>query len=334
MGMESNITELCFCGESVNQDESKQCSKCGITVCSSECLIKHSFNEHQSKDNIDLKPKLSVSKRPVNNNNNNENNKDNIKDIKDFYNYKNFSVVKLSNGRKVLGKGGSAEVCLVKHSIDGKFYAMKIIDKKKKNLKDLITHEINIHLKLINKHIIRLYSASETNDYFYLSLEYAENGNLFSEIKKNGKLSEKASRKYFLQCLEALIYLHSNGLVHRDIKPENLLLDKDMNIKVSDFGGTCYIKEDEERKTFFGTFEYMAPEIIEGGKYNASVDIWAMGILLYEMLHGYSPYRVIEKKEHIKMQYQIYENIFLDDIKFDKNLTEAAIDLIKSNFFK
>ena len=210
----------------------------------------------------------------------------------DYFYYKNFQIIKIGSTRQILGKGAFGEVNLVKNKKDGKVFAMKIIEKKKVHNMKIIKEEISIHLCLDNPNIIKLYSFSETNDYFYLLMEHAEKGNLYNEIKMSGGLSEEVSREYFIQVIHGISYLHSLGLAHRDIKPENLLLDKKKNIKICDFGGTAKIEEGEERKTFFGTYEYMAPEVIEGSNYNKGVDIWALGILLFELLHGHSPFRV------------------------------------------
>ena len=83
-------------------------------------------------------------------------------------------------------------------------------------------------------------------------------------------------------------YIHSKGIVHRDIKPENILLDKNTDVKLCDFGWSAL--QADIWKTFCGTYEYMAPEIFENFTYNYSVDIWSLGILLYELFHGHSPF--------------------------------------------
>ncbi len=251
----------------------------------------------------------------------------------DYFFFKNFQVIKYGSSKQILGKGAFGEVCLVKHKKDSRNYAMKMIEKKKVFNMNLIKEEISIHLSLDHPNIIKLYSFSETRDYFYLVMEHAERGSLYSEIKMTGGVTEEIARDYFIQVIHAISYLHSLGLAHRDIKPENLLLDKKKKIKLCDFGGAAKIEEGEERKTFFGTYEYMAPEVIEGNNYNKSVDIWALGILLYELLHGYSPFRILERKDNMKEYYQIYENIILtDDVIINNNLSEEVSHLIRSKF--
>lgn len=79
-------------------------------------------------------------------------------------------------------------------------------------------------------------------------------------------------------------------MVHRDIKPENIVMDKNFDCKLCDFGWSCLIEEDEERTTVCGTYEYMSPEIVYKSSHTSKVDIWCLGMLLYEMLHGDSPF--------------------------------------------
>lgn len=215
------------------------------------------------------------------------------KDPNDYFYYKNFQVTKVGNQRQILGRGAFADVCLVKSKRDGKHYAMKIVEKKKLQFSNLIKEEINIHFSLKHNNIIKLFSFSETTEYFYLIMDFASKGTLYNKIKQQKGIEENECRDYFIQVINAISYMHKQGLAHRDIKPENLLIDGDNNIKLCDFGGAVKIEEGKERSTFFGTYEYMAPEVIEGNNYNCSVDIWALGILLYESLHGYSPFRVM-----------------------------------------
>lgn len=78
--------------------------------------------------------------------------------------------------------------------------------------------------------------------------------------------------------------------MHRDLKPENILVDYNKTIKLSDFGWSVIFKDDEYRETVCGTYEYMAPEIFEKQRQTKKTDIWALGVLLYELTHGYAPY--------------------------------------------
>ena len=151
--------------------------------------------------------------------------------------------------------------------------------------------EINTHRRLIHNNIVRLHSHHEDSDNYYLIMDYSANGNLYQKLKKMKCFDEKSAFNYFIQACSAINFLHSNNLVHRDIKPENLLIDNDNNIKLCDFGW-CVELNLGNRVTFCGTYEYMAPEIVNELPYNNSIDIWSTGVLLYELIHGYSTFRV------------------------------------------
>ena len=104
-------------------------------------------------------------------------------------------------------------------------------------------------------------------------------------------MDEKTAFKYFIHTASAVLFLHENNLVHRDLKPENLLVDENNNVKLCDFGW-CVELSMGNRITFCGTYEYMAPEIIKEKPYNQGIDVWSLGILLYELVHCFSPFRV------------------------------------------
>jgi tRNA A-37 threonylcarbamoyl transferase component Bud32 len=196
---------------------------------------------------------------------------------------------------KIIGSGAFGDVFLVKNSIDGKLFAIKQLNREKIRENginnEIVYREINTHFKLIHNNIARLYDYHEDKKAFYLILEYIENGTLFNKIQKSNGLPEERALKYFIQVSSAIFFLHENQLIHRDIKPENCLIDKNDNVKLCDFGWTVEISKGE-RITFCGTYEYMAPEIIKEVPYNHMIDIWSLGVLLYELIHSFSPFRV------------------------------------------
>lgn len=152
-------------------------------------------------------------------------------------------------------------------------------------------------------------------------LEYAERGNLFNFIRKQRTLSEFQKVAIFEKVCSAVEYLHSQRVIHRDIKPENILLNAQFEVKLCDFGWAAALSANEIRNTFCGTYEYMAPEIYRNKNYDDKVDIWSLGILLYELLHGYSPFKGKAMKD-------VYSNIFNRKIRFEEGVCQEARRLI------
>ena len=155
---------------------------------------------------------------------------------------------------------------------------------------EVLKKEIKIHSSLVHPHIIEFYDFCDNQENYYIIMELAQNGNLDSYRKSKGFLEENEAFVYFLQTLLAIEYLHNRNIVHRDIKPENLLFDRDCNIKLCDFGWSDKQNEDFIRQTFCGTLHYMAPEIIRQEQYSYPVDIWSLGVFLYELTHGKTPF--------------------------------------------
>ena len=246
-----------------------------------------------------------------------------------FYSKNNFEYIRKNQKKVIVGEGAFAEVYLMKHKKDGNFYAMKQMDKSKLSAGgiscEMIYREILIQRRLNHDNIIKLYSSEEDDNKFYLIMEYAIGGTLFGKIKKskNG-FDEDTAFKYFIQASAAIAFLHENQLFHRDIKPENFLIDANGVVRLCDFGW-CRDLNEGQRNTFCGTYEYMAPEIVKDQPYSFPIDIWALGILLYELVHGYWPFRSIKNKDN---EDEIIQNIVKYKFKIEKPISKELEDLI------
>ena len=192
------------------------------------------------------------------------------------------------------------------------------------NMIDQINKEIEIMYKLDHPHIIKLYSHFEDNEDFCLIMEYASNGQLYSLIKKNKKLNQIKAKQYMKEIISAIQYLHTRcpPIIHRDIKPENILIDHEGRCKLADFGWSNFDNGRKNRDTFCGTPEYLAPEMINQSGHDKSVDIWALGILLFEMLTGRIPFNINEDK------IQLYNSIKILKINWTDDFPRLAKDLV------
>eukprot|EP00124_Ichthyophonus_hoferi_P001720 Ihof_evm3s98 gene=Ihof_evmTU3s98 len=186
-----------------------------------------------------------------------------------------------------IGEGHSGKVRLALHTITDETVAVKIVNKTKLDpawIHKLI-REVHIMKLLDHPNIIRLYEVIDTEATLYVFMEYAQGGELFDFIiDHNDRLPESTSRKIFRQMLSAVDYCHANFVVHRDLKAENVLLDKDLNVKIADFGFSNYFSPGSALETFCGSPDYCAPELFLRHSYEGpEVDVWAMGVILYIM---------------------------------------------------
>ena len=226
----------------------------------------------------------------------------------------------------VLGRGFYGKVMLVEKLDTGNLYALKTIRKKKLieiGQVDTVIAERTL-LSTIPPHpfIISLQFAFQTSSKFYLGLEYAAGGELLHHLSSLPIVPMDDTRLYTAEIVLALEHLHNNHIVYRDLKPENVLLDKDGHVKLTDFGLCKEINEQDGTKTFCGTAEYLAPEVVLREGYGFKVDWWALGILLFEILFTTTPF-------YDENQAVLFDNIVNEEPQFPKFGHKAAIDLIK-----
>jgi aurora kinase, other len=201
--------------------------------------------------------------------------------------------------------------------------ALKVLQKSqlvKAGVEHQLRREIEIQSHLRHKNILRLYGYFWDDKRVYLMLEYAPKGELYKELTRRGRFSERRAALYISALAEALDYCHRKHVIHRDIKPENLLLGYRGDVKVSDFGWSVHAPS-SRRNTLCGTLDYLPPEMIENKDHDHTVDIWSLGVLTYEFLCGHPPF---EAEGHS----ETYRRIVKVDLRFPPHVSAEARDLI------
>ena len=225
-----------------------------------------------------------------------------------------------------IGKGGFGLVWKVIHKKTQKVYCIKVIEKKgiiEQKLVPQMNREIEIMYILNNPHCLRLKNHFEDDNNFYLVMPLASKGQLYRVLKKFRKFDERTAAQILRETISALQYLHSfkPPIIHRDIKPENLLLNEGGRVLLADYGWSNFNVEGDVRKTFCGTPEYIAPEMLMKKGHDTRVDIWSIGILMFELLSGYSPFVA-------KSNQELYQNIRKLKIQWPKDMPPLAKNLI------
>lgn len=238
---------------------------------------------------------------------------------------------------KTLGKGATGRVFLATNVENNQKAAVKIVSKAalthdqsqdneeqdcdSAGLSYGIEREIIIMKLLNHNNVLRLYDVWETEKALYLVLEYVEGGELFDLLVDSGPLPEKTAVEFFRQIILGAAYCHSLGICHRDLKPENILLDKDLNVKIADFGMAA-LESGRLLETSCGSPHYAAPEIVSGLHYHgAESDVWSCGVILFALLTGRLPFDDDNIRD-LLLKVQVGEYEIVED------LSPEAVDLI------
>lgn len=197
---------------------------------------------------------------------------------------------------KPLGKGKFGRVYLAKEKSTGFVCALKVLHKselQQGKVEKQTRREIEIQANLAHPNILRLYGHFHDSKRIFLILEFAGKGELYKHLRRETRFPEWKAAQYIAQMASALKYLHKKHVIHRDIKPENILVGIHGEIKISDFGWSVHAPTNR-RNTMCGTLDYLPPEMIKGGNqdnyYGAKVDLWSLGVLMYEFLCGEAPF--------------------------------------------
>ncbi len=230
-----------------------------------------------------------------------------------------------------VGSGGMAKVyCAMDMKNDGKYVSIKLLKDEllgDNNMREMFKKEANIAIKLKHKNIINAQKIVEENDSMYIVLNYIEGQNLKDYIEKYGPMEENAAINVGLQISRALRYAHNNGYIHKDVKPQNIILDKDMNAYLTDFGLATkeYDSVVSRGDLVLGSVYYFSPEHAKGDAVNMRSDIYSLGIVLYELLCGKLPFDG-ESTHEVIMGHIHHDPVPPNEI--NRNISEAISQVI------
>ncbi|KAI6236760.1 hypothetical protein M3Y95_00192400 [Aphelenchoides besseyi] len=229
---------------------------------------------------------------------------------------------------KVLGKGSFGKVILAEKKGSDDVFAVKVLKK------DVILQDDDVECTMCEKRILALsakhpfltalYCSFQTPDRLFFVMEYVNGGDLMFQIQRARKFEEPRARFYAAEVTCALQFLHKYHVIYRDLKLDNILLDADGHCRLADFG-MCKegITRDNLTSTFCGTPDYIAPEILQEMEYGVSVDWWALGVLMYEMLAGQPPFEADNEDD-------LFEAILHDDVLYPVWLSREAVNILKA----
>lgn len=232
---------------------------------------------------------------------------------------------------KLIGKGTFGQVFQVRKRDTKRIYAMKVLSKKVIVQKKEIQHTIGERNILVrtatteSPFIVGLKFSFQTAADLYLVTDYMSGGELFWHLQKEGRFIEERAKFYIAELILALRHLHQHDIVYRDLKPENILLDANGHIALCDFGlSKANLAKNDTTNTFCGTTEYLAPEVLldEQG-YTKMVDFWSLGVLVFEMCCGWSPFYAEDTQ-------QMYKNIAFGKVRFPRDaLSQEGRNFVK-----
>ena len=253
--------------------------------------------------------------------------------------------VKDFNFGRTLGEGSYSTVLAATDRQNLKEYAIKVLDKRH-IIKEKKVKYVNIERDTLNRltehpGVVRLYYTFQDERSLYFVLDLAAGGELLGVLKKMGSFDVECSRFYGAQILDSVAYMHSRGVIHRDLKPENVLLDREMHVKITDFGTAKILPdpkamisgggavgdptdgaETDRAVSFVGTAEYVSPELLRDKNACKASDLWAFGCIIYQLLAGRPPFKAAN-------EYLTFQKILGLEYTFPDGFPDVARDLVE-----
>ncbi|KAK2175595.1 hypothetical protein NP493_720g01025 [Ridgeia piscesae] len=237
---------------------------------------------------------------------------------------------------RVIGRGSYAKVFVVEQRRTKRLYAMKVIKK------ELVNDDEDIDWVQTEKHVfevasnhpflVGLHSCFQTPSRLFFVIEFVNGGDLMFHMQRQRRLPEEHARFYAAEICLALHFLHEKGIIYRDLKLDNVLLDSEGHVKLTDYG-MCKegLQRGDTTSTFCGTPNYIAPEMLRGEEYDSSVDWWALGVLMFEMLAGRSPFDIVGQTDNPDQNTEdyLFQVILEKPIRIPRSLSVKAASVLK-----
>ncbi|GAA6012617.1 hypothetical protein JCM11491_005455 [Sporobolomyces phaffii] len=236
------------------------------------------------------------------------------------YNLSDFTFI------RTLGTGSFGRVHLVRSQHNSRSYAIKVLTKERVVKMKQVEHtnsEREMLERVRHPFLVNLWGTFKDSKNLYMVMDFVAGGELFSLLRKSQRFPDPVAKFFAAEVALALDYLHSLDIIYRDLKPENILLAADGHVKITDFGFAKHVPD--ITWTLCGTPDYLAPEIVQSRGYNKSVDWYALGVLMFEMLAGYPPFFTEDSNPM-----RLYEKIIAGRIRYPAYFAPEAKDLLKS----
>jgi serine/threonine protein kinase len=221
-----------------------------------------------------------------------------------------------------LGQGKFGRVYLAREVQSKYIVAIKVMNKAQIQEGDMeiqLRREIEVQSQMRHPNILRLFGYFADQTRIYLIVEYAPRGTLFKLLQDTGRFDQVTAARFICQMADAIAHCHAKHIIHRDLKPENILVGLNGELKLADFGWSVHSAS--RRTTVCGTLDYLPPEMVTGQEHDASVDVWGLGVLLYELLVGSPPFQGASERA-------VCRRIKVVDIRFPRFVSVLARDLI------